>query len=37
MSLFLENNTEIKLGKGTLYFQLNSPVVHKEKIMCIQR
>lgn len=37
MSLFLENNTEIKRGKGTLYFQLNSPVVQKEKIICIHR
>ena len=37
MSLFLENNTDIKRGKGTVYFQLNSPVVQKEKIIYIHR
>lgn len=37
MSQFLENNPEILRGKGTLYFRLNSPMVQKEKTICIHR
>lgn len=37
MSQFLENNTEILRGKGTLYFLLNSPMVQKEKTIRIHR